>query len=141
MNETDLNNIREKIIDAIRTVEDPEIPVNLYDLGLIYELEIEPTSEDPDRIDVKITMTLTTPNCPVAESMPLEVQRAVKKNPNVNRAVINLVWNPPWSSERMSDDARLQLDFMGISWKDPNVGPRNAPAPTQITLGRKNPDD
>jgi len=141
----DLDNIRERIIEALKTVEDPEIPVNLYDLGLIYDLDIRPMEDEPESCEVRITMTLTTPNCPVAESMPLQVQSAVKDQvEEVEKASINLVWTPPWTGERMSEDAKMTLEFMGISWKDPNVGPRGggggAPS-TGITVGRKNVDD
>ena len=94
---------REAVIDALRTVHDPEIPVNLYDLGLIYSLEIK------DSGDVAIEMTLTTPSCPVAGSMPSEVLRAVSAVDGVGKVDVKLVWDPPWTMESMSEDAKLAL--------------------------------
>ena len=93
------------IIAAISTVYDPEIPVNIYELGLIYDVEV---SEDAD---ATITMTLTTPHCPVAESMPGEVELRVLSVPGIRDAVVNLVWDPPWDQGRMSEDARLALNM------------------------------
>lgn len=95
--------MREQIIEAIKTVYDPEIPVNLYDLGLIYRLDIK------DDNSVEIDMTLTTPNCPVAGEMPGQVQQAVATVAGVGPITINLVWDPPWDRARMSEDAQLQL--------------------------------
>jgi len=120
MDNAKVESIRGEIIEAIKTVEDPEIPINLYDLGLIYDLDIEPVDGGggEDVVDVKIKMTLTTPNCPVAESMPMMVQDVVKKVPGVGRAMILLVWSPPWSRERMTDDGRMMMDFLGVSWKE-----------------------
>jgi FeS assembly SUF system protein len=94
---------REAVIDALRTVHDPEIPVNLYDLGLIYSLDIK------DSGDVAIEMTLTTPSCPVAGSMPSEVLRAVSAVDGVGKVDVKLVWDPPWTMESMSEDAKLAL--------------------------------
>lgn len=119
--------LKDKIIDAIKTVRDPEIPINLYDLGLIYDLDIS------DDGAVKITMTLTTPNCPVAETMPEHVRRTVAEVDGVSSAKIELVFDPPWSPEGMSDDAKLQLEMMGISWSSP---PGGGPAPTSLTVNR-----
>lgn len=131
--------IRSQIVEAIKTVEDPEIPVNLYDLGLIYNLEL--TAGADSLFDVAIQMTLTTPNCPVAESMPGMVQVAVKQVGGVGAVTIDLVFNPPWSSERMSEDARLILEFMGISWKDPGGhgggGGSGGGRATGLTVGRR----
>lgn len=93
------------VIEALRTVHDPEIPVNLYDLGLIYNLEIK------DSGDVWIDMTLTTPSCPVAGQMPSEVVRAVSGVPGVGKVEVQLVWDPPWTMDRMTEDARLALGF------------------------------
>ncbi len=98
--------LREPIIAALRTVYDPEIPVNLYDLGLIYRIDIAPTG------DVAIDMTLTAPGCPVAGMMPMLVKRAVEQVEDVGQVDVRLVWDPPWSPERMSDEARLQLGLM-----------------------------
>src|SRR5580692_1988392 len=84
----------EKIVARLRTVFDPEIPVNIYDLGLIYSIDVKPL--DDGKSDVRIDMTLTTPNCPVAGEMPAMVQCAVLKLEEINDAKINLVWDPPW---------------------------------------------
>lgn len=92
-----------QVLDALRTVFDPEIPVNILDLGLIYALEFT-----PDRV-VKISMTLTSPACPVAGQLPGQVEAAVASVPGVEVAEVKLVWDPPWSSERISETARLEL--------------------------------
>lgn len=126
----DVDDLRRRIIESLRTVYDPEIPVNLYDLGLIYALDIDPTG------DVRVTMTLTTPNCPVAESMPGKVRDAVKGVEDVRNAAVTLTWEPPWTGERMTEDARMALDMMGISWKDPHGSAGATRRITPITLGR-----
>lgn len=95
----------EAVIDALKEIFDPEIPVNIYDLGLIYNVEI-------DEGHVLVTMTLTTPHCPVAESMPAEVELRVGAVPGVGDAEVNLVWDPPWSPQNMSDEARLELGML-----------------------------
>jgi FeS assembly SUF system protein len=95
----------EAIIDALKEIYDPEIPVNIYDLGLIYNVEI-------DEGHAVVTMTLTTPHCPVAESMPAEVELRVGAVPGVGDAEVNLVWDPPWSPQNMSDEARLELGML-----------------------------
>jgi FeS assembly SUF system protein len=95
----------EAIIDAIKTVYDPEIPVNLYDLGLIYRLD------RAENGDVAIEMTLTAPACPVAGTMPGKVAEAVAAVPGVGEVEVRLVWEPPWTKDRMSDDAKLALDL------------------------------
>lgn len=95
----------EAVIAALRDIFDPEIPVNIYDLGLIYNVEI-------DEGHVMVTMTLTTPHCPVAESMPAEVELRVGAVPGVGDAEVNLVWDPPWSPANMSDEARLELGML-----------------------------
>lgn len=95
----------ESVIDALKEIFDPEIPVNIYDLGLIYNVEI-------DEGHVLVTMTLTTPHCPVAESMPAEVELRVGAVPGVGDAEVNLVWDPPWSPQNMSDEARLELGML-----------------------------
>lgn len=95
----------EAVIDALKEIFDPEIPVNIYDLGLIYNVEI-------DEGHVMVTMTLTTPHCPVAESMPAEVELRVGAVPGVGDAEVNLVWDPPWSPQNMSDEARLELGML-----------------------------
>jgi len=95
----------ENVIEALRGIFDPEIPVNIYDLGLIYGVEI-------DEGHVIITMTLTTPHCPVAESMPGEVEMRVGAVPGVGSAEVNLVWDPPWDPQKMSDEAKLELGML-----------------------------
>ncbi len=96
----------EQVIDALKTVFDPEIPVNVYDLGLIYHVDI-----DRDGV-VDITMTLTNPNCPVADEMPERIREAVEKVDKVRKARIDLVFDPPWSTDNMSDAARLELGLL-----------------------------
>ena len=94
------------VIAALKEIYDPEIPVNIYDLGLIYGVEVTPEA------DVMVTMTLTTPHCPVAESMPGEVELRVGAVPGVRDAEVNLVWDPPWDPAKMSDEARLELGML-----------------------------
>lgn len=94
------------VVDALKEIYDPEIPVNIYDLGLIYGVEVD------DEADVTITMTLTTPHCPVAETMPGEVELRASSVPGIRDAEVNLVWDPPWSPEKMSDEARLELGML-----------------------------
>ncbi|MFA7593965.1 MAG: SUF system Fe-S cluster assembly protein [Thiohalobacteraceae bacterium] len=95
--------LQEQIISALRTVYDPEIPVNIFELGLIYVIKIVNSK------DIHIEMTLTAPACPVAGSMPGAVERAVKRVPGVEKVDVELVWEPAWGPERMSDEARLEL--------------------------------
>ena len=94
------------VVDALKEIYDPEIPVNIYDLGLIYGVEVD------DESDVTITMTLTTPHCPVAETMPGEVELRASSVPGIRDAEVELVWDPPWSPEKMSDEARLELGML-----------------------------
>ncbi len=96
----------EAVITALREIFDPEIPVNIYDLGLIYGVEVTRDGA------VVVTMTLTTPHCPVAESMPGEVELRVASVPGVRDAEVNLVWDPPWDPQKMSDEARLELGML-----------------------------
>ena len=96
---------KEQVIDCIRTVVDPEIPVNLYDLGLIYDININ------DNNDIKIKMTLTNPNCPVAGTMPESVGKSVEKLSNLNSIEVSLVWDPKWHKDLMSEEAKLALDI------------------------------
>jgi FeS assembly SUF system protein len=96
--------IEEKVIAAIQTVYDPEIPVNIYDLGLIYDIAVDDASGK-----VHVKMTLTAPGCPVAGSLPLEVERRIETIEEVPSAVVELVWDPPWSREMMSEAAQLEL--------------------------------
>ena len=95
--------LRPAIIAALKTVEDPEIPVDIYELGLIYRLEIHPSG------DVEIDMTLTAPGCPVAGEMPVMVQTAVENVEGVRSAQVFLVWDPPWDRAKMSEEAQLTL--------------------------------
>ena len=95
----------EQVIKCIRTVVDPEIPVNLYDLGLIYEIKIS------DNNDIKINMTLTNPNCPVAGTMPESVGKSLEKLDNLNSIEVSLVWEPKWHKDLMSEEAKLALDI------------------------------
>jgi FeS assembly SUF system protein len=94
------------IIDALKDIFDPEIPVNIYDLGLIYGVEVT------DGGHAVVNMTLTTPHCPVAESMPGEVELRVSAVPGIATADVNLVWDPPWDPQKMSDDAKLELGML-----------------------------
>jgi len=96
----------EPVLDALKTVQDPEIPVNLVELGLIYELLVKKGGI------VFVEMTLTTPSCPVAASMPGEVQAAVAAVPGVNEARVKLVWTPTWTQDRMSEEAKLELGLL-----------------------------
>ena len=99
-------NLYEAVIDALREIYDPEIPVNIYDLGLIYEVEVTPDHH------AKVKMTLTTPHCPVAESMPGEVELRVGSVPGIGDAEVELVWDPPWDPQKMSDEAKLELGML-----------------------------
>lgn len=100
------SDIQAAVVEVLKSIYDPEIPVDIYELGLIYDVEI---SEDGD---ATITMTLTTPHCPVAESLPNEVELRVLSVPGVRDAVVNLVWDPPWDPSKMSDEARLELGML-----------------------------
>ena len=96
----------ESVVAALKEIYDPEIPVNIYDLGLIYNVEVT------DEGHAAITMTLTTPHCPVAESMPGEVELRVGSVPGIAVADVNLVWDPPWDPQKMSDEAKLELGML-----------------------------
>lgn len=100
------NELKDQIVGALRGVFDPEIPVNIYDLGLIYGLDVDAEG------DVRVQMTLTAPGCPVAQTFPATVEDAVRAVPGVKDAAVELVWDPPWSSERMSEAAKLQLGML-----------------------------
>tara|TARA_Y100001970_G_C13596554_1_gene538115 strand:+ start:259 stop:561 length:303 start_codon:yes stop_codon:yes gene_type:complete len=100
-----MNNLRDKIINEIKKIYDPEIPVNIYELGLIYKIEI-----DKNNI-VTIDMTLTTPNCPVADSLPRQVKEYILKVNGVSDVKLNLVWDPPWDKSKMSEAAKLELNL------------------------------
>ena len=100
------NEIDQKIINALKTVFDPEIPVDIYELGLIYDVLV---NED---FEVKILMTLTTPNCPVAESLPKEVEEKVKSLDEVKSAEVEITFDPPWTQDLMSEEAKLELGML-----------------------------
>lgn len=98
--------IKEAVQEALKEVYDPEIPVDIYELGLIYEVEVD------DDYNVNITMTLTSPACPVAGSLPMTVQKKAMEVDGVNEAHVNLTFDPPWSKDRMSEEAKLELGLM-----------------------------
>lgn len=108
MSETtiDTNLLGEKIVRVLKTIYDPEIPVDIYELGLIYDVFV---NED---YEVKILMTLTTPNCPVAETLPLEVEEKVKSLNDVKTAEVEITFDPPWSQDLMSEEAKLELGML-----------------------------
>jgi FeS assembly SUF system protein len=97
--------LKEKIIEEIKKIYDPEIPVNIYDLGLIYDIKVE------DKNTAKIKMTLTSPNCPVAESLPKEVKDGIMQVEGIDNVDLDLVWDPPWDKNRMSEAAKLELNL------------------------------
>ena len=97
--------LKEKIIEEIKKIYDPEIPVNIYDLGLIYDIKVE------DKNTAKIKMTLTSPNCPVAESLPKEVKDGIMQVEGIDKVDLDLVWDPPWDKDRMSEAAKLELNL------------------------------
>ena len=97
--------LESQVVEVLRTVYDPEIPVNIYDLGLIYDVAIE------EENSVVVRMTLTSPACPVAGTLPPEVEDKVKSVPGVSKARVDVVWDPPWNPEMMSDGAKLELGF------------------------------
>ena len=103
--EAELSRLTDDIVAALKTVYDPEIPADIYELGLIYKVDIE------DDRSVKVDMTLTTPNCPSAAELPQMVENAVASVPGVSGATVNVVWEPPWDQSRMSDEARLVLNM------------------------------
>ena len=102
----DTNVLGDKIVRVLKTIFDPEIPVDIYELGLIYDVFV---NED---FDVKILMTLTTPNCPVAETLPLEVEEKVKSINEVKGAEVEITFDPPWSQDLMSEEAKLELGML-----------------------------
>ena len=104
--DTGSDELKERIVETLKSIYDPEIPVDIYELGLIYDVEV---SADGDAL---VTMTLTTPHCPVAESMPAEVEMRVLSVPGVRDAEVKLVWDPPWDPSKMSDEARLELGML-----------------------------
>ena len=106
MNAVEKSRLESRIIEALENCYDPEIPANIYDLGLIYAINIT------DQGDVQIVMTLTTPHCPVATSLPGEVQSKVEAISQANSVQVDVVWDPPWSPQKMSESAKLQLGML-----------------------------
>ncbi|MDA8822402.1 SUF system Fe-S cluster assembly protein [Candidatus Pelagibacter bacterium] len=100
-----MNELKEQIVSEIKKIYDPEIPVNIYELGLIYKIEIKEAKK------VNIDMTLTSPNCPVAESLPKMVKDNILKLDGVDDVNLNLVWDPPWTKDKMSEEAKLELNL------------------------------
>jgi len=100
------DDLTDRVIDTLKSIYDPEIPVDIYELGLIYDLKI---TEDGD---AEVTMTLTTPHCPVAESLPQEVEMRVLSVPGIRDAEVKVTWDPPWDPSKMSDEARLELGML-----------------------------
>ena len=100
------DNLRDKVTDVIKTIFDPEIPVNIFDLGLIYRIDILPIN------NVQITMTLTAPSCPAAQSLPIEVDQKVREIEGVNDVHVVVTWDPPWDKSMMSEVAQLELGWL-----------------------------
>ena len=99
-----MSNLKKKIIEEIRKIYDPELPVNIYELGLIYDIKVENDT-------AKVKMTLTTPNCPVAESLPKEVKESILQVEGIEKVDLELVWDPPWDKNMMSEAAKLELNL------------------------------
>ena len=99
-------NLENTVIEIIKTVYDPEIPVNIYDMGLIYEVDLD------EEKNVSVVMTLTSPSCPVAESLPLEVEEKIASHPMIKSAKVEIVFDPPWDKSMMSEEALFELGFM-----------------------------
>ena len=100
-----MSDIKSKVVEAVKKIYDPEIPVNIYELGLIYKIDVD------EKNKVNVDMTLTSPNCPVAESLPNEVKENIKKVEGVSDVNLNLVWEPPWDKDKMSEAAKLELNL------------------------------
>ena len=100
-----MNDIKNRVIEEVKKIYDPEIPVNIYELGLIYKIEVD------EKNKINIDMTLTSPNCPVAESLPKEVKENIMKVEGVSDVSLNLVWEPPWDKDKMSEAAKLELNL------------------------------
>ncbi|MGH7369578.1 MAG: DUF59 domain-containing protein [Candidatus Methylomirabilaceae bacterium] len=101
-----INDIEAEIVRVLQTVFDPEIPVNIYELGLVYDVKVDPSGS------AKVVMTLTSPNCPAAQELPAEVESKVGTVPGVTDAKVDIVWDPPWDPSKMSEAAKLQLGFL-----------------------------
>jgi FeS assembly SUF system protein len=109
--------VEEQIIMTLRSIYDPEIPVSIYDLGLIYDIDLSPLAEDKwetsmPMFDVHISMTLTAPNCPVAESLPVDVEERVAQIGNINKCTVKITFEPPWTKDCMSEEAMLELGML-----------------------------
>lgn len=104
--EAEMQGIGDKVIEVLRTIYDPEIPVNIYELGLIYDVQVS------DEADIKVLMTLTSPNCPVAESLPVEVEEKVKSLDEVKEVNVEITFDPPWDRDMMTDEAKLELGML-----------------------------
>ena len=100
-----MSDIKNRVIEEVKNIYDPEIPVNIYELGLIYKIEVD------EKNKVNIDMTLTSPNCPVAESLPNEVKDNIKKVEGVSDVNLNIVWEPPWDKDKMTEAAKLELNL------------------------------
>ena len=100
-----MSDIKNKVIEAVKKIYDPEIPVNIYELGLIYKIEVDETNK------VNIDMTLTSPNCPVAESLPNQVKEDIMELEEVSDVNLKIVWEPPWDKDKMSEAAKLELNI------------------------------
>ena len=100
-----MSDIKSQVIEEIKKIYDPEIPVNIYELGLIYKIEVD------EKNKVNIDMTLTSPNCPVAESLPKDVKESIMKVEGVSDVNLNIVWEPPWDKDKMSEAAKLELNL------------------------------
>lgn len=106
MDNTTNDLLGEKIVEVIKTIYDPEIPVDIYELGLIYDVLVN------DSMDVKVLMTLTSPNCPVAETLPVEVEEKIKSIDEIRNAEVEITFDPTWTQEMMSEEAKLELGFL-----------------------------
>ena len=98
--------LKQKIIECLQTIYDPEIPVNIYELGLIYEVDVLPIN------NIQIVMTLTAPSCPAAQSLPIEVDQKLRQIEGVNDVHVSVTWNPPWNKNMMSEEAQLELGML-----------------------------
>lgn len=106
MTDVNIKEVGDKIVDVLKTIYDPEIPVDIYELGLIYDVFVNENKE------AKILMTLTSPNCPVAESLPVEVEQKVQTLDEIDKAEVEITFDPPWSQDLMSEEAKLELGFL-----------------------------
>lgn len=106
METTEKKDLGAKIVEVLKTIYDPEIPVDIYELGLIYDVFVNENN------DIKILMTLTSPNCPVAETLPVEVEEKIKTIEDVNNAEVEITFDPPWTQDLMSEEAKLELGFL-----------------------------